>query len=102
MFALPPSLTMHNAAEVERLLHDHALRTAAAGSAAHEHAAAAAVLDIDAGALTQFDSAALAVLIAAQRRLHAHGQVLRLHNVPTRLGELARAYGVDALLGLSA
>lgn len=93
MFALPPSLTMHNAAEVERLLHDHALRTAAADST---------VLGIDAGALTQFDSAALAVLIAAQRRLHAHGQVLRLHNVPTRLGELARAYGVDALLGLSA
>lgn len=53
---------------------------------------------VDCAALTQFDSSALAVLLAWQRAAKARGATLDIHNLPPKLASLARAYGVDALI----
>ncbi|CAB3790396.1 hypothetical protein LMG28688_03106 [Paraburkholderia caffeinitolerans] len=53
---------------------------------------------VDCAPLTQFDSSALAVLIAWQRAARERGVTLNVLNLPTALASLARAYGVDALL----
>jgi phospholipid transport system transporter-binding protein len=53
---------------------------------------------IDASALQQFDSAALAVLLECQRIALAWGKGFAVRNAPQKLAELARLYGVDALL----
>ncbi|AIO40370.1 STAS domain-containing protein [Burkholderia sp. AU19243] len=81
----------------------------AAGSSLTVASAKAALADglarIDAGAtavdfaaLTQFDSSALAVLLAWQRAAHARGATLDILNLPPKLASLARAYGVDTLV----
>lgn len=74
------------------------------------HASAKAALDdglgriasgataVDCAALAQFDSAALAVLLAWQRAAQARGANLDILNLPPKLASLARAYGIDALL----
>lgn len=74
------------------------------------HASAKAALDeglgriaaganaVDCAALAQFDSAALAVLLAWQRAAQAHGARLDILNLPDKLASLARAYGIDTLL----
>lgn len=54
---------------------------------------------VDCTQLKQFDSSALAVLIAWQRAARARGQALDVVNLPAALASLARAYGVDPLLG---
>ena len=53
---------------------------------------------VDCAALTQFDSSALAVLLAWQRAAKARGATLDILNLPSKLASLARAYGVDALI----
>ncbi|WP_175924490.1 STAS domain-containing protein [Burkholderia latens] len=53
---------------------------------------------VDCAALTQFDSSALAVLLAWQRAAKARGATLDILNLPPKLASLARAYGVDALV----
>ena len=83
-------------------------RFQAAASLTHESAKAAlsaGLAQISAGAsavdcapLTQFDSSALAVLIAWQRAAAARGAALGVVNLPSGLVSLARAYGVDTLL----
>ena len=55
---------------------------------------------IDASMLRDLDSAAVAVLLDCQRRAHARGKTLRVTGAPAKLGQLARLYGVEALLGL--
>ena len=55
---------------------------------------------IDASALQDLDSAALALLLDCQRQAHAHGKTLQVTGAPAKLGQLARLYGVEALLGL--
>jgi phospholipid transport system transporter-binding protein len=55
---------------------------------------------IDASALQDLDSAAVAVLLACQRQAHGGGKTLRVSGAPAKLGQLARLYGVEALLGL--
>jgi phospholipid transport system transporter-binding protein len=55
---------------------------------------------IDAGALVDFDSSALAVLLQCRREAVASGRVLSLTSAPPRLAQLARLYGVSSLLGL--
>ena len=58
---------------------------------------------VDAGALRDFDSSALAVLLHWQRQAGAAGQTLKIVNAPARLLELAQIYGVQkALPGLQA
>ncbi|MBI0326538.1 STAS domain-containing protein [Burkholderia plantarii] len=75
------------------------------------HASAKAALDdglgriaggataVDCAALARFDSAALAVLLAWQRAARARGAALEILNLPPALASLARAYGIDSLLG---
>lgn len=52
------------------------------------------VLLLDASALQQFDSSALAVLLACRREALAFGRSLQVQGMPERLCELARLYGV--------
>lgn len=54
---------------------------------------------VDASALQQFDSAALAVLLALRRQAQALGKSMQLQGLPPRLANLARLYGVSDLLG---
>ena len=56
------------------------------------------VLVLDAGALGQFDSSALAVLLECQRMARANGRAFAVQHLPPKLTELARLYGVDGLL----
>ena len=84
--ALPQRLTMSEAsAELARL--QPLLR-------------AAAEPVLDASALQQLDTAAIALLLACQRDAAAAGRRLRVDNPPPKLGQLARLYGVESLLGL--
>jgi phospholipid transport system transporter-binding protein len=53
---------------------------------------------LDASALTQFDSSALAVLLGLRRALLAQGSALRVEGMTGRLRELAVLYGVMDLL----
>lgn len=66
--------------------------------AAQVRSAAGAQLDISAAALERFDSSVLTLLLSASRLCAAEGVKLRLHQVPQRLQELARVYGVADLL----
>ncbi|KAK44517.1 STAS domain-containing protein [Caballeronia sp. LZ029] len=59
---------------------------------------AAGATEVDCAPLTQFDSSALAVLLAWQRAASARGAALDVVNLPSGLVSLARAYGVDTLL----
>lgn len=55
---------------------------------------------IDASALVELDTAAVAVLLACRRQAQARGKQLRVTGAPEKLGQLAQLYGVSALLGL--
>ena len=53
---------------------------------------------LDASALSQFDSSALAVVLACRRAVIAKGATLRVTGLPARAQALAKVYGVAALL----
>lgn len=53
---------------------------------------------VDASALTQFDSSALAMLLALRREAQARGCALVWHGASGRLADLAALYGIDGLL----
>lgn len=53
---------------------------------------------VDCAALVEFDSSALAVLLAWQRAAEARGSAFDIVNVPEGLASLAAVYGVDDLL----
>lgn len=53
---------------------------------------------VDASALQQFDSSALAVLLGLRRALLAQGATLTVQGLPPRLRDLATLYGVAELL----
>lgn len=53
---------------------------------------------LDASALTQFDSSALAVVLACRRAVLAQGGQLRVTGLPDRAQSLAKVYGVSELL----
>jgi len=55
---------------------------------------------IDAGALVELDTAAIAVLLDCQRQAQARGKQLRVVGAPPKLGQLAALYGVADLLAL--
>ena len=59
---------------------------------------AAGANGVDCAPLTQFDSSALAVLLAWQRAAQARGAAFEIVNLPAGLASLAQAYGVDILL----
>ena len=53
---------------------------------------------VDATALTRFDSSALAVLLECRRDVLHDGKAFAVRGLAPRLRELARLYGVSALL----
>ena len=55
---------------------------------------------LDASALCELDTAAIALLLACQRQAAAAGRTLRVSSPPPKLGQLAQLYGVESLLGL--
>ena len=59
------------------------------------------LLQLDASALTAFDSSAIALLLQAQRLAQAAGRGFEVVGMPPKLIELATLYGVDALLAMS-
>lgn len=59
---------------------------------------AAGANGVDCAALAQFDSSALAVLLAWERAAQARGVHLEVFNLPAGLASLAQAYGVDTLI----
>ncbi len=63
-------------------------------------AAAAPMFSVDATALREFDTAALALLLQARRQAQAEGRGFEVAGAPHKLVQLARLYGVDGLLGL--
>ncbi|GAB3356377.1 MULTISPECIES: STAS domain-containing protein [Giesbergeria] len=54
---------------------------------------------LDASALRQFDTSALAVLLECRRTVVAQGGRLRVCGLPSALERMAVLYGVDSLLG---
>lgn len=55
---------------------------------------------VDASPLQQFDSTALAVLLALRRQAQVSGKTMVLQGLAPRLADLARLYGVTGVLGL--
>ncbi|MBP6252270.1 MAG: STAS domain-containing protein [Rubrivivax sp.] len=82
---LPASVTMHDASA--------ALRSIEAALAAGDGR-----LEIDASALAEADTAAVALLLHARRLAQARGGSVTLTHAPERLVALARLYGVASLL----
>lgn len=76
-----------------------ARQTAAALEAAIVATPTGQTLQIDCSGLRVLDSAALSVLLQAQRVARARGRHLRLHEPPAKLQALAGLYGVQELLG---
>ena len=60
------------------------------------------VLEIQAGALIDFDSSALAVLLGCRREAASLSKTLKFKHFPIKLRELATLYGVSELLVESA
>ena len=67
---------------------------------AAQAAAGGAPVVIDASALRDFDTSAVALLLEARRRGKRANVEVRIDGVPPKLVELARLYGVDELLSL--
>ncbi|MDZ5455433.1 STAS domain-containing protein [Azohydromonas lata] len=86
LLALPDTLTMATATQALR-----GLEPALAGSGG-------AQVEVDATALRDYDSAALAVLLQLRRNVQAAGGDLCIKGAPKLLAELAQLYGVDGAL----
>ena len=84
MLTLPATLTYRQALDVRQAL------------SAQTNTLPAVVLD--ASALKQFDSSALAVLLACRRQAIATGKNFEVHGLPEKLTQLAGLYGVAELL----
>jgi phospholipid transport system transporter-binding protein len=59
-----------------------------------------ATLTVDAAALQDFDSSAIALLLHGRRQAAATGRRFAVSGAPPKLRELARLYGVAELLSL--
>jgi phospholipid transport system transporter-binding protein len=55
---------------------------------------------IDASALVDLDTAAIALLLDCQRQAQSRGKQLQVVGAPAKLGQLAALYGVADLLAL--
>jgi len=83
-----PSTLMHPQANACRAQWVQAMRSAPAATA----------WTVDASALAEFDSSALALLLAGRREAMALGQSFEVQQMPPKLQELASLYGVMPLL----
>jgi phospholipid transport system transporter-binding protein len=92
MLVLPASLTHREAPDAVQMLCQTLRRDTGAKPSAP-------VL-VDASALRQFDSSALAVLLECRRVAEAAGTVIELRHAPPKLEQLARLYGLDEVLGV--
>ena len=81
-----------------RLTHAESPSCLAACEAALRLGAAGEPAELDASALQDFDSSAVALLLALVRAARERGVELRLQALPQRLRELAVLYGVGELL----
>ncbi len=63
-----------------------------------EESSAPTDMVVDASALRQFDSSALAVLLEYRRQALAAGKAFSVRDAPERLLQLAGVYGVAALI----
>lgn len=61
-----------------------------------------ATITVDAAALTQIDSASLAVLLQCRRLAEERQRGFEVRNAPEKLVELAKLYGVAELLHMAA
>lgn len=86
MLALPAQLTHAQAAKCSEDLRAGVV------------ASATGAVVVDASALTQFDSSALAVLLDCRREALRQGQSFAVRGLPERLRQLAGLYGVSELL----
>ena len=59
-------------------------------------------LVVDASALRNFDTSAIAVLLEARRLAQAAGRALLVRGAPPAMVELSGLYGVQALIGYEA
>jgi phospholipid transport system transporter-binding protein len=98
-YALPAQMTREEssivAKELESAVHRFAATRNSGGAA---QALGFKTMPIDASALVQFDSSALAALLACLRALGFYKQGLAIKNAPERLQALAALYGVEELL----
>jgi phospholipid transport system transporter-binding protein len=90
MLALPAQLTLRDA------------RVTLATLAPAIAAAPPGTIALDASALTQIDSSALAVLLECRRLAEARQCRFEVLHAPARLLELARLYGLQEMLALQA
>jgi phospholipid transport system transporter-binding protein len=90
MLVLPATVTTLEARDTQRMLSQALQQEIKTQDEPH--------VTVDASGLQQFDSAALAVLLECQRLALAWGKGFAVRNAPPKLAELARLYGVDALL----
>lgn len=97
MLKLPPSVRL---AELPALWAQ--LQASLRAEGAQVGSAAGRVVQLDASDLRDFDSGALTLLLSAARLLDQQGLQLQVHQVPAKLQELARVYGVDEVLWGSA
>ncbi|MEW6694611.1 STAS domain protein [Tepidimonas thermarum] len=87
---LPPVPATLTHAQAEGYLDQCRAALAAAGTGAH--------VVLDASALHEFDSSALAVLLAVRREVLARGATWVVQGLPERARVLAGLYGVGELL----
>ena len=76
----------------------HAVASTFLPSVAQDVASLPKEVIVDAGALIQFDSSALAILLESRRQALAAGKAFSVRNAPQRLLQLAGVYGVAALI----
>jgi phospholipid transport system transporter-binding protein len=88
MLVLPEVVTVQEAPDVLRMLEQNVRRDADPA------------LTIDASALRDFDTAAIAVLLECSRLARAWGKGFVVKGAPAKLAELAALYGVDKLLSI--
>lgn len=93
MLKLPESVRLDELPQLWRTL-----QASVGAEAAQISNAAGTALQLNAGELKEFDSAALTLLLGASRLCHQQGLTLQIHNAPPKLQELARVYGVAELL----
>ena len=84
-WTLPAVLTHELAALLEREIQSQVL-------------AQPAELVVDAAALQEFDSSALALLLACRRESLAAGKKFSVRNLPARVEQLAGLYGIAGLI----
>ena len=85
MLTLPAVVTHAQALDTARLL-------------AAKVTSDAADVVLDASALTQFDSSALAIMLACRRDALAAGKTFVVFGLPAKLSQLAGLYGVAELI----